>query len=47
MFGASSTLLNADHYSVYFKDMPLCNGKVLSFFLECSGKVSVALESSH
>ncbi|XAR63867.1 Acetate--CoA ligase [Bertholletia excelsa] len=29
MFGASSTLLNADHYSVYFKGMPVCNGKVL------------------
>ncbi|KAG6413779.1 hypothetical protein SASPL_126493 [Salvia splendens] len=29
MFGASSSLLNADHYSVYFKDMPVWNGKVL------------------
>ncbi|KAJ6759693.1 ACYL-ACTIVATING ENZYME 17 PEROXISOMAL-RELATED [Salix purpurea] len=29
MFGASSTLLNADHYNVYFKGMPLWNGKVL------------------
>ncbi|XP_054805647.1 probable acyl-activating enzyme 17, peroxisomal [Prosopis cineraria] len=29
MFGSSSTLLNADHYSVYFKSMPLWNGKVL------------------
>jgi len=28
MFGASSTLLNADHYNVYFKGMPLWNGKV-------------------
>ncbi|XP_076881359.1 putative acyl-activating enzyme 17, peroxisomal [Bidens hawaiensis] len=29
MFGASSTLLNADHYDVYFKGMPSWNGKVL------------------
>lgn len=29
MFGASSTLLNADHYNVYFKGMPLWNGKIL------------------
>ncbi|XP_057766900.1 probable acyl-activating enzyme 17, peroxisomal [Salvia miltiorrhiza] len=29
MFGASSTLLNADHHSIYFKDMPIWNGKVL------------------
>ncbi|KAF1892704.1 hypothetical protein Lal_00042593 [Lupinus albus] len=29
MFGASNTLLNADHYSVYFKGMPLWNGRVL------------------
>ncbi|XP_057465616.1 hexanoyl-CoA synthase [Actinidia eriantha] len=29
MFGASSTLLNADHYNVYFKGMPCMNGKVL------------------
>ncbi|KAI3684973.1 hypothetical protein L6452_34203 [Arctium lappa] len=29
MFGASSTLLNANHYDVYFKDMPSWNGKVL------------------
>ncbi|XP_051115789.1 probable acyl-activating enzyme 17, peroxisomal [Andrographis paniculata] len=29
MFGASSTLLNADHYDVYFKQMPVLNGKVL------------------
>ncbi|KAL2340602.1 hypothetical protein Fmac_008542 [Flemingia macrophylla] len=29
MLGASNTLLNADHYSVYFKGMPLFNGKVL------------------
>ena len=28
MFGASSTLLNADHYGVYFKGMPVWNGKV-------------------
>lgn len=32
MFGASSTLLNADHYSVYFKGMPLWNGKVGIYF---------------
>ncbi|KAA8542328.1 hypothetical protein F0562_023536 [Nyssa sinensis] len=29
MFGASNTLLNADHYNVYFKGMPFWNGKVL------------------
>lgn len=29
MFGASKTLLNADHYDVYFKGMPSWNGKVL------------------
>ncbi|CAK9147864.1 unnamed protein product [Ilex paraguariensis] len=29
MFGASSTLLNADHHEVYFKRMPVWNGKVL------------------
>ncbi|XP_057438803.1 probable acyl-activating enzyme 17, peroxisomal isoform X2 [Lotus japonicus] len=29
MLGASNTLLNADHYDVYFKGMPLWNGKVL------------------
>ncbi|KAJ8752392.1 hypothetical protein K2173_004028 [Erythroxylum novogranatense] len=29
MFGASNTLLNADHFDVYFKGMPLYNGKVL------------------
>ncbi|KAK4426920.1 putative acyl-activating enzyme 17, peroxisomal [Sesamum alatum] len=29
MFGASSTLLNADHYDIYFKEMPVWNGKVL------------------
>lgn len=28
MFGASSTLLNADHYSIYFKGMPSWNGNV-------------------
>lgn len=28
MFGASNALLNADHYGVYFKGMPLWNGKV-------------------
>lgn len=33
MFGASSTLLNADHYEVYFKGMPLWNGKVNNFLL--------------
>ncbi|PWA68304.1 leucine--tRNA ligase, chloroplastic/mitochondrial [Artemisia annua] len=27
MFGASSTLLNANHYDVYFKGMPSLNGK--------------------
>lgn len=29
MFGASSTLLNADHNEIYFKAMPVLNGKVL------------------
>ncbi|KAH0707670.1 probable acyl-activating enzyme 17, peroxisomal [Solanum tuberosum] len=29
MFGASSTLLNADHNEIYFKGMPVLNGKVL------------------
>ncbi|PIN10795.1 Acyl-CoA synthetase [Handroanthus impetiginosus] len=29
IFGASSSLLNADHYDVYFKQMPVWNGKVL------------------
>ncbi|KAK2983436.1 hypothetical protein RJ640_024690 [Escallonia rubra] len=29
MFGASSTLLNANHYDVYFKQMPVWNAKVL------------------
>ncbi|XP_031373583.1 probable acyl-activating enzyme 17, peroxisomal isoform X2 [Punica granatum] len=29
MFGSSSTLLNANHYDVYFKGMPVWNGKVL------------------
>lgn len=29
MFGASTTLLNANHYDVYFKGMPVWNKKVL------------------
>ncbi|EXC28000.1 putative acyl-activating enzyme 17 [Morus notabilis] len=29
IFGSSTTLLNADHYDVYFKGMPMWNGKVL------------------
>nr|CAD1826672.1 unnamed protein product [Ananas comosus var. bracteatus] len=29
MFGASTTLLNANHYDVYFAGMPVWNGKVL------------------
>lgn len=33
MFGASSTLLNADHYEVYYKGMPSWNGKVNNFIL--------------
>lgn len=32
MFGASTTLLNANHYDVYFKDMPIWNGKVVGSF---------------
>lgn len=31
MFGSSATLLNADHYDVYFKGMPIWNGKVSKF----------------
>ena len=33
MFGASSTLLNANHYDIYFKGMPIWNGKVSDFLL--------------
>ncbi|GAB2300832.1 Probable acyl-activating enzyme 17, peroxisomal [Dionaea muscipula] len=29
MFGASQSLLNGDHYKVYFEGMPLWNGKIL------------------
>ncbi|KAG8387953.1 hypothetical protein BUALT_Bualt02G0074800 [Buddleja alternifolia] len=29
MFGASITLLNANHFDVYFKQMPVWNGKIL------------------
>ncbi|XP_002512007.2 probable acyl-activating enzyme 17, peroxisomal isoform X1 [Ricinus communis] len=29
MFGASSSLLNGDHYKVYYKGMPVWNGKIL------------------
>ncbi|CAA6670649.1 unnamed protein product [Spirodela intermedia] len=29
MLGASTTLLNADHYNVYFRGMPVWNGKTL------------------
>ncbi|KAK0588029.1 hypothetical protein LWI29_033095 [Acer saccharum] len=29
MFGASSTLLNANHYDVYFRGMPSWNGQIL------------------
>lgn len=29
MFGASTTLLNAEHYDIYFKHMPVWNGMVL------------------
>ncbi|MCD7451561.1 putative acyl-activating enzyme 17, peroxisomal [Datura stramonium] len=29
IFGASSTLLNADHNEIYFKGMPVLNGKIL------------------
>jgi len=28
IFGASTILLNADHYDVYFRGMPIWNGKV-------------------
>lgn len=28
MLGASTTLLNANHYEIYFKDMPVFRGKV-------------------
>jgi hypothetical protein len=38
MLGASNTLLNADHYGVYFKGMPLWNGKVgMAFSFLVSG----------
>ncbi|XP_008453341.1 probable acyl-activating enzyme 17, peroxisomal [Cucumis melo] len=29
MFGASSSLLNADHYDIYFKGMPIWNGMLM------------------
>ncbi|KAK1315876.1 putative acyl-activating enzyme 17, peroxisomal [Acorus calamus] len=29
MFGSSTTLLNANHYDIYFRGMPVWNGKVL------------------
>ncbi|KAJ6794858.1 putative acyl-activating enzyme 17, peroxisomal [Iris pallida] len=29
MFGASTVLLNANHYDIYFKGMPIWNGKIL------------------
>lgn len=29
MFGSSNTLLNANHYDVYFRGMPFWNGKIL------------------
>ncbi|KAJ0986811.1 hypothetical protein J5N97_005167 [Dioscorea zingiberensis] len=32
IFGASSTLLNADHYNVYYKGMPVWNGKMNSVY---------------
>lgn len=35
MFGASITLLNADHYDVYFKGMPVYNGKVGYYSFQC------------
>ncbi|XP_056170954.1 probable acyl-activating enzyme 17, peroxisomal [Syzygium oleosum] len=41
MFGSSSTLLNANHYDVYFKGMPLWKGKVLrrhGDLFECTSK---------
>ena len=31
MFGASSTLLNANHYDVYFRGMPSWNGQVFHY----------------
>lgn len=34
MFGSSTTLLNADHYDVYFKGMPTWNGKVSCHLLK-------------
>lgn len=43
MFGASSTLLNANHYDVYFKGMPSWNGKVSikSPYLRCVSVLNV------
>jgi hypothetical protein len=31
MFGASSTLLNADHHDVYYKGMPFWEGRASEF----------------
>ncbi|KAJ9560170.1 hypothetical protein OSB04_005330 [Centaurea solstitialis] len=39
MFGASSTLLNANHYDVYFKGMPSWNGKASKKVLRRHGDV--------
>ncbi|XP_010262187.1 PREDICTED: probable acyl-activating enzyme 17, peroxisomal isoform X2 [Nelumbo nucifera] len=41
MLGASNTLLNANHYDVYFRGMPMWNGKVLRRHgdeFECTSK---------
>lgn len=46
MLGASTTLLNADHYKVYFRGMPVWNGKVMvstQFSEPPSSSCSVAL----
>ncbi|KAI3911137.1 hypothetical protein MKW92_005733 [Papaver armeniacum] len=37
MLGASNTLLNAQHYDVYFKGMPIVNGKVSTFLISFAG----------
>lgn len=46
MFGASTTLLNANHYDVYFAGMPVWNGKVIvNLSLCCRPKEFVCFQS--
>ena len=37
LMGATDRLLNADHEEVYFKGMPIYEGKVMVYF-KCSAK---------